>query len=129
MTSRFVIASAKTSARDRYRSVKTVRIQLRGPAWRGPHLADRAAPGRYLPNTTSGSVDSAAAEDRPGNKLAEPIDRPTVRRILIQSQMRPDFIIIAGIPAQVDLSKDDDVIEAFTADRVDQSLPTSVLGG
>ena len=31
------------------------------------------------------------AEDRPSNELAEPLDRPTTRRILVQSQMRSQF--------------------------------------
>ena len=36
------------------------------------------------------------------------------------------FVVIAGVgrkdPAQMGLAEDDDVIEAFTADRADQSL-------
>ena len=74
-----------------------------------------------------------SAEDRPSNELAEPLDRPTARRILVQGQMRSQFVVIAGIgrkdPAQVGLAKDDDVIEAFPPDRADQSLRMSVLPG
>ena len=48
------------------------------------------------------------------------------RRILPQGQMRSEFIVIAGVgrkdPAQMGLAEDNDVIEAFPADRADQSL-------
>ena len=47
--------------------------------------------------------------------------------------MRSEFIIVAGVarkdPAQMGLTEDDDVIEAFTADRADQSLRMPVLPG
>ena len=47
--------------------------------------------------------------------------------------MRPDFIVIAGVgrkdPAQTGLAEDDDVIEAFTADRANQSLRMPILPG
>ena len=73
------------------------------------------------------------AEDRLSNDLAEPLDRPTARRILLQGQMRSQFVIIAGIarkdPAQVGLAEDDDVIEALPADRADQPLRMPVLPG
>jgi hypothetical protein len=49
------------------------------------------------------------------------------RRILAQGQMRLEFVVIAGVagkdPAQMGLTEDDDVIEAFPADRADQSRP------
>jgi hypothetical protein len=65
-----------------------------------------------------------SAEDRPSNELAEPLGRPTARRVLVQRQMRSQFVVIAGIgrkdPAQVGLTEDNDVIEAFPADRADQ---------
>ena len=74
-----------------------------------------------------------SAEDRPSNELAEPLDRPTARRVLVQRQMRSQFVVIAGIgrkdPAQVGLTEDNDVIEAFPADRADQSLCMPVLPG
>ena len=38
-----------------------------------------------------------AAEDRLSNELAEPLDRPIARRILIQGQVRSEFIVIAGV--------------------------------
>ncbi len=47
--------------------------------------------------------------------------------------MRPDFIVIAGVgrkdPAKMGLAEDDDVIEAFTADRANQSLRMPILPG
>ena len=73
------------------------------------------------------------AEDRPSNELAEPLDRPTARRILVQGQMRSQFVVVAGVgrkdPAQMGLAEDNDVIEAFPADRADQSLRMPVLPG
>ena len=45
--------------------------------------------------------------------------------------MRSEFIVVAGVarkdPAQMALAEDDDVIEAFPADRADQSLRMTVL--
>ena len=74
-----------------------------------------------------------SAEDRPSSELAEPLDRPMARRILAQGQMRSEFVVIAGVgrkdPAQMGLAEDDDVIEAFPADRADQSLRMPVLPG
>ena len=74
-----------------------------------------------------------SAEDRLSSQLAEALDRSMARRVLIQGQMRSDSVVIAGIgrkdPAQVGLVEDDDVIEAFPADRADQSLRMPVLPG
>ena len=74
-----------------------------------------------------------SAEDRLSSQLAEALDRSMARRVLIQGQMRSDSVVIAGIgrkdPAQVGLAEDDDVIEAFPADRADQSLRMPVLPG
>ena len=74
-----------------------------------------------------------SAEDRLSSELAEPLDRPTARRILAQGQMRSEFVVVAGVgrkdPAQMGLAEDDDVIEAFPADRADQSLRMPVLPG
>ena len=45
--------------------------------------------------------------------------------------MRSEFVVIAGVgrkdSAQVGLAEDDDVIEAFPADRADQSLRMPIL--
>jgi hypothetical protein len=47
--------------------------------------------------------------------------------------MRSEFIVVAGVgrkhPAQISLVQDDDVIEAFPADRADQSLCMPILPG
>ena len=55
------------------------------------------------------------------------------RRILTQRQMRPEFVVIAAVgskdSAQMGAAEDDDVIEAFPADRADQSLRMPVLAG
>ena len=73
-----------------------------------------------------------SAEDRLSSELAEPLDRPMARCVLVQGQMRSDSVVIAGIGrkdlAQVGLAEDDDVIEAFPADRADQSLRMPVIG-
>ena len=74
-----------------------------------------------------------SAEDGLSGGPAEPLDRPTDRRILFERQMRSEIVVIKGVgsknPAQMCLAKDDDVIEAFAADRADQSLPMAVLPG
>jgi hypothetical protein len=45
--------------------------------------------------------------------------------------MRPDVIVIGGIgskhPAQMGFTEDDDMIEAFPADRADQPFRVPVL--
>lgn len=74
-----------------------------------------------------------AAEDRLSSELAEPLDRPTARRILVQGQMRSQFVVIGGVGredlAQMALADDNGMIEAFPADRADQSLRMPVLPG
>ena len=74
-----------------------------------------------------------STEDRPCNDLAVSLHGPMARRSLEQGQMRPGFIVIAGVgsedPAQMGLAEDDDMIEAFAADRADQSLHMPVLPG
>ena len=74
-----------------------------------------------------------AAEDWPSGKLAVQLDRPRGRRILAQRQMRSQFVVIVGIgrkdTAQMGFAEDDDVIEAFLADRADQSLRMPILPG
>jgi hypothetical protein len=73
------------------------------------------------------------AKNRLSSELAEAPDRPMARRILAQGQMRSEFVVIAGVgrkdPAQMGFAEDDDVIEAFPADRADQPLRMSVLPG
>ena len=74
-----------------------------------------------------------AAEDRPSGHLAEPLDRPVGRRILVQGQMGSEFVVIAHVgrkdAAQMSLAQDDDVIEAFPAERADQPLGMPILPG
>ncbi len=64
-----------------------------------------------------------SAKDRPRGDLAGPLNRTTERRILAESEMRSNVIIIRGVsredPAQMGLAKDDDVIEVFAADRTE----------
>jgi hypothetical protein len=72
-----------------------------------------------------------SAENRLSSEPTEPLDWPMIRRILIQEQMRSEFVVVAGVdredPAQVGLAEDDYMIEAFAADRGDQSLRMPVL--
>ncbi len=72
-----------------------------------------------------------SAEDWPHGELAEPLDRPMARRILVQGQMCSEFVLVAGVgrknPAQMGFAEDDDVIEAFSADRADQPLRMPIL--
>ena len=72
-----------------------------------------------------------SAEDRPRCYLAIPVDRPMDRRIFFQGQVRSSFVVIAGVGrknlAQMGFAEDDDVIEAFSADRADQPFRVPVL--
>jgi transcriptional regulator with XRE-family HTH domain len=72
-----------------------------------------------------------SAENRPRCDLTVPMDRPMGRRILVQRQMRPEFVVVAGVgrkdPAQMGFAEDNDVIEAFPTDRADQSLRMPIL--
>src|SRR5216684_6145625 len=74
-----------------------------------------------------------STEDRPRGDLAKPLDRPIARRILVQGQMRSEPVVIAGVgrkdSAQVGFAEDDDVIEAFPADRADEPLRMPVPPG
>ena len=79
-----------------------------------------------LPRTKSGSIEMKSAKDRLSSELAEPLDRPMARRILTQRQMRSQLVVVAGVGrkdlAQMGFAEDDDVIEAFPADRAPISL-------
>ena len=72
-----------------------------------------------------------SAENRPRGDVTEPLNGPTVRRILVQRQMRSVFVVIADVgtknSTQVDVAEDDDVIEAFPADRANQPVRMPIL--
>jgi hypothetical protein len=72
-----------------------------------------------------------SAEKRPRGEVTEPLDRPTVRRILVQRQMRSEFVVVDRVgtkdSTQVGVAEDGDVIEAFPTDRADQPLRMPVL--
>ena len=38
-----------------------------------------------------------SAENRPRGDVTEPLNGPTVRRILVQRQMRSEFVVITGV--------------------------------
>ena len=73
------------------------------------------------------------AENRTRENPAEPLDRSMTWRIFDEGQMRSDVIVIGDVdsknPTQVGLVKDDDMIEAFPADRADQPFRVPVLPG
>ena len=72
-----------------------------------------------------------STEDWLSGDLAEPPDRSMARRILVERQMRSEIVVIKNVgsknPAQMGLAENDDVIEAFPADRADQSLRMPIL--
>ena len=74
-----------------------------------------------------------SAEDRSPHDLAEPLDRSRQRRILRQSKIWADIVVVSGIrrknATQVILAQDHDVIEALPTNRADQPLRMSVLPG
>ena len=66
------------------------------------------------------------AEDRSHGDLAELLNGTTERCIFGDGEMRPKVIVIGGVgskdSAHMSFAEDDDVIEAFPADRADQPL-------
>jgi hypothetical protein len=74
-----------------------------------------------------------AAEDWPGGNLARSLNRPMPRRILLQGEMCPEFVVVACVssknPAQMGFAKDDSVIKAFPTDPPDQPLRMSFCQG
>ena len=74
-----------------------------------------------------------SAENRPRGDVTEPLNGPTVRRILVQRQMRAVFVVIADVgnknSTQVRFTEYDDVIQAFPADRANQPLRMPILPG
>jgi len=70
------------------------------------------------------------AEDRPSNDFAEPLDRTRMWRILCQSEMRSDLVVVAGIglqdPGQVGFTQDHDD-PGIPCGRANQSLRMAVL--
>jgi len=45
-----------------------------------------------------------SAENRPRAELAEPLDRPMARRILVQEQVRSEFVVQQGLRTPTGLS-------------------------
>jgi hypothetical protein len=74
-----------------------------------------------------------SAEDGLCNDLTKPVDWARNRRILSQSGMRPNIIVVGGISlenlTQMGLAKDDDVVQAFSTDRANQPLGMPILPG
>jgi hypothetical protein len=74
-----------------------------------------------------------SAEKRPRGEVTEPLNGPTVWRILVQRQMRSEFVVIDGVgtkdSTQVGVTEDHDVIKTFPTDRADQPLRMPILPG
>jgi hypothetical protein len=72
-----------------------------------------------------------SAENRLRTELTAPLNGTRERCIFGEGEMRPDVIVIGGIgskhPAQMGFTEDDDMIEAFPADRADQPFRMPVL--
>ena len=72
-----------------------------------------------------------AAEDWLSSELAEALDRPIAGRIFGQGQRRSQFVVVDGVSRkdlpQVSLAEDENVIEAFPANRADQPFRMPVL--
>jgi hypothetical protein len=75
-----------------------------------------------LPETRSTILMMKSAKDRLSNKLAEPVDRPMVRRIFVQGQMCSAFVVIAGVgrkdPAQMALVHTENLIRAGMSSEI-----------
>ena len=63
--------------------------------------------------------------------LVEPLNGTKKWHVLGKSKMRSDVVVVGGIsgkdPAQMGPTEDDDVIEAFPADRTNQPLRMAIL--
>jgi hypothetical protein len=74
-----------------------------------------------------------SAEDGNSHHAAGPLDSPPQWRILSQSQVRSRLIVIIRMdgknPPQVRLAKDNDFIQAFAAQRANQSFGYAILPG
>jgi hypothetical protein len=86
-----------------------------------------------LPRTTSGNIDDEVRQEPVEQRAGRIVGWPMARRILDQARICLESVVIAGVgrkdPAQMSVAKDDDVIEAFPADRADQSLRMPILPG
>jgi hypothetical protein len=72
-----------------------------------------------------------SAENRLRTDLTEPLNGTRERRIFCEGEVCPDVSVIGGIgskhSAQMGFTEDDDMIEAFPADRADQPFRMPVL--
>src|SRR6267154_5271961 len=99
--------------------------------YRNPHLRWRETCPCRKSDPTVFMMESA--EDGLCNDVTKPVDRTRKRRVLSQSEMRPDMVVIGSISlenlTQVGLAKDHDVIQAFSTDRANQPLGMPILPG
>jgi hypothetical protein len=72
-----------------------------------------------------------AAENGSGCDCADVLNSSMNWTILVQTPMGPQAFVIGGMlakdPAQVSFSEHDQVVDAFTPDRADQSLRVAIL--
>ena len=91
-----------------------------------PSSRRAAEQGDELAPVCAENLDSAilvmkAAENRSRRDGAEPLNRPMDGGVLVQSAMRPRFIVVGGKlandPAQMGLTEHDHEVETFPSDR------------
>jgi len=74
-----------------------------------------------------------SAQDRKRPDHTGSLNLAVNRRVLIQGQVRPRFIIVASVrfqnPAQMCFAQDNDVVHTFTSDRSDQPFDKAILPG
>jgi hypothetical protein len=84
-----------------------------------------------LQEIKSERVDGAIRRELASREYAQPPERPSEWRVLVQSQMRANAIVILHIRtervAQTLLAEDNNINKAFASDRADQPLRVSIL--
>src|SRR5215216_4861802 len=99
----------------------------------GPHLTQRAASRISCGSTLIAMMQTADLGE--GNNIARrgKLYGTRPRAVLVEREMRSGVVVILKIvrqyAAQMTLVEDDNVIQAFTADRTDQTLDIRVLPG
>ena len=72
-----------------------------------------------------------AAENCVRSDSARPLNFAKLRRVLLQRSMRSGFVVIIGVSsqrsAQMRFARNDQMIEALTADRPDQPFGIRIL--
>jgi hypothetical protein len=84
-----------------------------------------------LQEIKSERADGAIRRELASREYAQPPERPSEWRVLVQSQMRANAIVILHIRtervAQTLLAEDNNINKAFASDRADQPLRVPIL--